>query len=125
MGMDEVFFFGGQPDALQLYELFRERVMTGAHDVQIRVQKTQISFSNRHVFTCVSRLPVRKKKDMPKVYIVITFGLSHPLNSPRIDAKTEPYPNRWTHHVVVSTPEEIDEELLSWVREAYWFALEK
>ena len=63
MGMDEVFVFDGQPDALQLYELFRERVMTDAHDVQIRVQKTQISFSNRHVFP---GFQCERKKTCPK-----------------------------------------------------------
>ena len=37
----------------------------------------------------------------------------------------EPYPNRWTHHVVVSRLEELDEELMDWLREAYDFAQNK
>ena len=28
------------------------------------------------------------------------------------------YPNRWTHHVMIGTVEEVDEELLSWIVEA-------
>ena len=42
--------------------------------------------------------------------------------SPRIDIATEPYPNRWTHHVVVHKEEEIDEELIGWIKEAAAFA---
>ena len=30
-------------------------------------------------------------------------------------------PVRWTHHVVVSQPEEIDGELLDWLSQAYQF----
>lgn len=120
--MDELYFFDGQPEAMELYERFKERVLEELEDVQIRVQKTQITFSSRHVFACVSFLRVRKKKEMPPFYIVVTFGLNRQLDSPRIAGKTEPYRNRWTHHVVVGRREEIDEELMGWVREAYEFA---
>ena len=54
--------------------------------------------------------------------MVITLGLPCPLQSERIAVKTEPYPGRWTHHIVVSKTEELDEELLSWIRAAYVFA---
>ena len=94
-------------------------------DVKIKVQKTQISFYNRHLFACVSFARVRKKKDCPDIYIVITFGLEYRADSPRIDIATEPYPNRWTHHVLVSEEEQIDEELLGWVEEASAFSAAK
>jgi len=37
----------------------------------------------------------------------------------------EPYPNRWTYHVIIARPEEIDEQVMTWLREAYDFALNK
>lgn len=121
---DVLFFFNDHPDALPLYEMFEaETEKLGAFS--IRVQKTQITFSNRRGFAFVSFLPVRKAKDRPKTYITVTFGLDHRLASPRIDAATEPYPNRWTHHVLVSSPQEIDGELMGWVREAYDFSAGK
>lgn len=123
--MDEKYFFDGFPDELVLYEIFRKKVVEEIGEIVIKVGKTQITFSNRHVFACVSRLRVRKKKELPPVYIVITFGLNHSLQSPRIAGKTEPYPHRWTHHVVIEEPEEIDEELMGWIQEAYQFAMEK
>ena len=55
-------------------------------------------------------------------YMVITLGLPVPLDSERAAVKTEPYPGRWTHHIVVYKPEELDEELLTWIKAAYAFA---
>ena len=93
--------------------------------VRIKVQKTQISFYNKHMFACVSFARVRKKKDCPENFIVVTISLNHKLKSPRIDIATEPYPNRWTHHLLISDESEIDEELMDWVGEAAEFAARK
>lgn len=125
MNQEILFFFDKHMDALPLYEAFERKVLSEIGNVTIRVQKTQISFSNKHNFAFVSFLPVRKAKERPKIYIVITFGLSYRVDSPRIDAASEPYPNRWTHHVLISGQEEIDEELISWVKEASVFSAGK
>ena len=125
MNSDIVFFFEKSPAALPLYEAFEARVISEFPDVKIRVQKTQISFSNRRNFAFVSLLPVRKAGDRPAAFITVTFGLDHRLESPRIDAAVEPYPNRWTHHVMVTAAEERDSELMSWVREAAAFSAGK
>src|SRR5699024_1223311 len=105
-------FFDSQPDALPLYEMLEARILNEIPDVTIKVQKTQISFYNRHLFACVSFAKVRKAKDRPDVYIVVTIGTQTRIDSPRIDVATEPYPNRWTHHILISEPEEIDDELM-------------
>ena len=54
----------------------------------------------------MSFLRVRKKADLPDPYIVITLGLSYPLESSRVAGKTEPYPGRWTTHIVIGSVEE-------------------
>lgn len=122
--MDELtlHFFDSHPAALPLYEAFETRVTDLVPDVRIKVQKTQISFYNRHLFACVSFARIRKKKNCPDNYIVVTFGLEHKAESPRIDIATEPYPNRWTHHVLITDPAEIDYELMSWIKEASLFS---
>lgn len=121
---DVLFFFEDHLEALPLYEAFEAQVER-LGEVNIRVQKTQITFSNRHNFAFVSFLPARKAKDRPKTYITVTFGLGRRVDSPRIDIATEPYPGRWTHHVLVSSAEEIDGELMGWIREAYDFSAGK
>lgn len=122
---DVLFFFDKNPLALSLYEVFEQMILAEINDVNISVKKTQISFSNKHIFACVSFLPVRKAKERPASYIVVTFGLNYKVESPRIDVATEPYPKRWTHHVLVSKPEDIDDELMAWVKEASTFSAGK
>ena len=119
---DTLMFFDAHPKALPLYQAFEELLFDTFSPVNKRVQKTQITFFNRHVFACVSFARVRRKTELPEGYMVITLGLPFPLQSERVAVKTEPYPGRWTHHIVVSKTEELDEELLSCIRAAYVFA---
>lgn len=122
---DTLMFFDRHPAAYPLYESFQTKLLERFPVTIIRVQKTQITLSNRHVYACVSFLRVRKKSDLPDPYIVITLGLPYPLESDRVAGKTEPYPGRWTTHIVVGTEEEVDDELLSWVEQAYSFSQSK
>ena len=124
-GLDILLFFNEEPDALPLYNALEERITAEIQNVNIKMQKSQIAFANRHNFAFVSFLPFRKAKERPKVYITVTFGLNYKKESPRIDAATEPYPNRWTHHVLVSSIDEIDDELFSWIKEASDFSATK
>ncbi len=115
-------FFNKHPRAVPLYERLEKTVFDSFPAVNKRVQKTQISFSNRHVFACVSFARVKRKAQLPDPFIVVTLGLPYPLESERVAVKTEPYPGRWTTHIVVETVDEIDGELLAWIRQAYAFA---
>ena len=125
MNADILFFFNDHMDALPLYERLEGLILEQIPDVKIKVSKTQISFSNKRSFTFVSFNPCRKAKERPDVWMTVTFGLSYRKDSPRIDAATEPYPNRWTHHVMVGSEEEIDIELMGWIREAAEFSASK
>lgn len=122
---DTWLFFNTHVNALPIFEALEEQIRAQIPDVKMKIQKSQITFANRRVFACVSFLPVRKAPHRPKTFLTVTFGLSYRKESPRIDAATEPYPNRWTHHVTVGSPEEIDEELLGWIREAAEFSAVK
>lgn len=122
MNTDLLSFLDRHMDALPLYEALEHIITEEIENVQIKVQKSQISFYSRHLFACVSFARVRKKKDCPAVWIVLTLGLDHRLDSPRIEVATEPYPGRWTHHLLISDPNEVDEELLSWIKEAAAFS---
>ena len=121
---DVLFFFDGRPLELALYQTLFRSLETAFPEASVRVQKTQISFYGRHLFAAVS-LPVRRRKGWPEHCIVVTIGMSHRLESPRIAVAVEPYPNRWTHHVLVSGEEQIDGELLVWLKEAWAFSENK
>ena len=125
MSPEILFFFDKHLPALPLYEAFEAKVLEAVPGTDVKVQKTQITFSNRHGFAFVSVLPARRAKDRPEHYITVTLGLNRRLDSPRVDKASEPYPGRWTHHLLIASWEEIDEELTAWVREAAAFAAEK
>ena len=81
MDTNTILFFEQQPEALVLYEVFEKAVINRYPDIKIKVQKTQISFSNKHIFACASFLRVKKKKELPDPYLVITLGMPYPLDS--------------------------------------------
>lgn len=125
MDGDTTAFFHEHTGALLLYEALANRMAGEIENLRIKVRKSQISFYNRHLFACVSFARLRRKKDCPPCYIVVTFGLHRRVDSLRIEMATEPYPGRWTHHLMISSPEEIDDELMRWIKEAADFAAVK
>ncbi len=122
---ETMLFFSGHPAALPLYMGLEEKLFELFPQAQKRVQKTQITFYHRHVFACVSFARVLRKRDQPEGSLVLTLGLPSPLKSPRAAVQTEPYPGRWTCHLVLQGQGELDEELLGWLREAYDFSERK
>ena len=122
--MDELFFFHEKPEMLPVYESVRDMICAGFDDVKVKVSKTQIAFSNKYQFAFVS-LPFRKIKGSHGSYIIFTFGLGRKEEHPLIFAATEPYPGRWTHHVMIRSVDEIGAQIKEWIGEAYHFSLTK
>ena len=121
---DLLFFFDGKPLELGLYEALFARMEAAFPQASVKVQKSQVSFYQRHLFAAAS-LPVRRKKTWPEHCLVVTVGLHRRLDSPRVAVAVEPYPGRWTHHILLTAPEEIDGELMGWLEEARDFAVSK
>ena len=122
---DMLLFFDRRQAVYPLYACFQEKLLARFPESQIKVQKSQISYYNRHLYACVSFLKVKKKAELPEDYFVLTLGLSAPLKSDRVTVKTEPYLGRWTTHFVISSPADLDEELFDWIEQAYNFAQAK
>lgn len=106
---DILFFFDREPLALSLFELLYEQAMARWPSSTLRVQKTQITFSDPRGYLFASR-PRRRGGGL-----MVTFGLSAPLQSPRLFAVANPAPGRYTHHVQVADPADIDEQLMQWI----------
>ena len=119
----ELQFFMGREAALPIYAALREEIFSRWPDTELRAAKTQLTFKARYGFAFVSTR--RMGRRCPEVFIIVSFGLGRELRHPRIFAASEPYPGRWTHHCVVSSPEEVDGELMAWLDEARSFALTK
>ena len=110
MMQNTLFFFDRHQAAYPIYECFQQKLLARFPESRIKVQKSQISYYNRHLYACVSFLKV-KKAERPDDYFVLTLGLPAPPESDRVAAKTEPYPGRWTTHFVISSPSDLDKEL--------------
>ncbi|MDO4271070.1 MAG: DUF5655 domain-containing protein [Eubacteriales bacterium] len=116
--LDILHFFEKMPDVFPIYQALEDAICAAFDPVEITVQKTQIAFSNRRRFAFAS-LPVRRLKGWPAVCLVVTFGLTYRLDSPRVAQAVEPCPNRWTHHVLLTDPAQADAELLGWLAASY------
>ncbi|MBR2717832.1 MAG: hypothetical protein IKB78_00850 [Clostridia bacterium] len=116
MNTDVMLFFSKAPRALSLYEALETEILNRCPGATVHVQKSQIAFDNGKRFAFAS---LRGKR------LVVTFGLGRRLDSPRIAQAVEPYPGRWTHHVVVADDAELNDELFQWIALAYDFAARK
>ena len=116
-------FFAGRPEEEVLGRTVTQWIVTALPQTTVRVQKTQITFQNRHVFAALS-LP-RRARDRAAHALTLPLGLPVRLDTPRVMMAAEPYPGRWTHHLLLSSPQDLDEELLGWVRAAAAFAQTK
>ncbi len=109
-------FFADQPLAAQLFAAVRRAVDTiGA--ASIRATKSQVAFRRRRTFAAVWK---------PGQYLagataplVLTVFLPRRIASPRWKEVVEPAPGRFTHHLELHDPAEIDEEVRSWLRAAW------
>ena len=122
---DTLLLFNTQPGALPLLAALEDAIFTRFPETKRRVGKTQISYYHRFVFACVSLARVKRKAELPPTWLTLSLGLPYPLESARAAAKTEACPGRWTTHFVLGAPEDLDEELLSWLEEAYAFSERK
>lgn len=120
MTADELLFFDVRPYLLPIYGALREAVFSLCPGAAVKVSKTQISFYDRHMFAMAS-LPRRQGER----HLLVSLGMPEPIVSPRVSFVSEPYPGRWTCHIPVSAPEEIDGELLGWLEEAHRFTVQK
>jgi len=118
MTVDE--FFAGRDESRRLFEAVRDVIAAiGAAD--IRVTKSQVAFRRRTGFAFVW---------VPDMYLggagiplVLTVGLRRRDDSPRWKQIVEPAPGRFTHHLELRSVLEIDDEVRSWLEEAWGAAV--
>lgn len=122
---DSLMFFAGHMEAYPLFAAFEKLLLEKYPQTKVKLQKSQISYYNRHLYACISFMRVKKKSELPPVYFVLTLGLPYALKSPRVAVKSEPYQGRWTTHFIISSVDDLNGELLGWIDEAYDFAQSK
>jgi hypothetical protein len=109
-------FFANDPVAYALYTAVRKVVDT-IGDAGVRVGKSQVSFRHRRPFAAVW---------MPAQYLsgdtaplVLTVYLPRRDLSPRWKEVVQPTAGRFTHHLELREPQDVDGEVVEWLRQAW------
>jgi hypothetical protein len=104
-------FFAGRPEHLRAIFDRYLAVARSFGPVRVDVAKTRISFQGRVRFAGVARA----RKDT----LVLGFWLKHRIESPRFSKVELVPPSNWIYQFVAAAPEDIDDEVTSWLRAAY------
>jgi hypothetical protein len=97
-----------------------EAVLSRLHDLgtfDVRTSKSQIAFWRRHGFAYLW-LPGRYLRH-PGAEVVLSIVLDHHDRSDRFKEVAHPSPRHWIHHLEVHAATEIDDEVTTWLREAF------
>jgi hypothetical protein len=109
---DEV--FADSPVGLEIYRRLLD-LMSGL-DVAVQATRSQIALRHRIGF---GYLWYPGRYVGSQVPAVLSFALPERLESPRFKQVGSPAPGMWMHHLELSDPDEIDDEVLGWLRAAY------
>lgn len=113
-------FFSGQEDRIKLYMSIEEMIKS-IGPLTIDIMKSQISFGTKYKFAWVW-LPPDSSRKRPKNSVVLSFGLDHRVESKHIAEAVEPYPGRWTHHIIIQDEADLNADVNKWIRQAYAFS---
>lgn len=112
----EKFLAGKSPHAVSLYEQF-SAIIHDCGPVLIAPAKTRIGFQVRMIFAAVNKL---NDKGL-QAHVV----LSRRLESPRFIKIDTMSPKCYVHHFIIREPSDLNEEVRSWLREAYQVGTQK
>lgn len=117
----EAFFDGWKPELTPVARTFLLRCLEQWPGTQVVTQKSQVGLRDPRPY-CALWPPLHGGfRQRPRDFLVVSLFLPERLASERVAEAVEPYPGRWTNHLLLRTAEEVDEALLSWVARARQF----
>ena len=105
----ESHFKGKQENVIQTFAVLKEKVMTFP-DVTINSVKNAILFTRKSHF-----LAVKPKK----AFIDIEFVLDKPVEGFPIHKTVQASKHKWAHFIRLGSHEELDDQLMGWLKSAY------
>ncbi|MBZ5536367.1 MAG: DUF5655 domain-containing protein [Acidobacteriia bacterium] len=102
-------FEGKDPVVHQIYDRLMRRLKRLGPIVE-EPKKTSIHLVNE---TALAGVATRK------TCLVLTIKSNRPLASPRIHKTQQVSANRFHHEIKLLSPEDVDRELMAWLKEAY------
>jgi hypothetical protein len=109
-------YFDGYEESRGVFEPLR-RAIEDLPSTRMAVGRSQVAFRRRTGFAW-AWIPgkVLRGKHAP---LVLTLALRHRDPSPRWKEVVEPAPGRFTHHLELFSPRDIDAEVRGWLLEAW------
>jgi hypothetical protein len=109
-------FFANQAEARLIFEAVL-RAVEEIGPVELRVSKSQVAFRRSKNFAMVW-MPEQylRRKAAP---LVLTISFRRRDDSPRWKEIVEPAPGRFTHHLELYSPDEVDDTVKGWLRAAW------
>ena len=114
-GLTPTSLFEGVPDGLAVYLAVADLV-AAVGEAEVRVTKSQIAFRRRKGFAYVWRPGQYVKSEVPAV---LSIALPRQVASDRFKEVAHPSAKVWMHHLELSDPAEIDDEVRAWLTQAY------
>ena len=114
MTLDE--FFAGQEESRQIFDTL-DNIIGLLGPVEVRVTKSQVAFCRQRAFAW-AWMPGRYLSGQ-HAPLVLTLSLQRKDLSPRWKEIVEPRPGRFTHHLELYSGADIDDEVCTWLREAW------
>lgn len=112
----EEFFAGRDPVSRELYEALAEEIER-LGDIETRVTKSQVAFRRRLAFAWAWMPGKYVRGDVAP--LVLTVDLQRRDASARWKEVVEPRSGRYTHHLELRARTQLDDEVRTWLREAW------
>lgn len=116
MAMDVEAFFEGREESRHIFEALRATIES-LSSMTMSVTKSQVAFRRRKAFAW-AWIPARhlRGKQAP---LLLTLALHRRDSSARWKEVVEPRPGRFTHHMELNSPKDLDAEVRAWIEEAW------
>jgi hypothetical protein len=108
-------FFRGSPAGLALFNAVKAAV-EAIGVPEVRVTKSQIAFRRGRGFAYVWRPSQYVSSEIPAV---LSIALPREISSDRIKSVAHPSSKVWMHHIELTEVSQIDDEVCTWLAEAY------
>jgi hypothetical protein len=109
-------FFAGQDASRRIFDALRAMV-DAIGPAELRVTKSQVAFRRHRSFASAWMPSMYLRGERPP--LVLTLALRYHDASPRWKQIVEPAPGRFTHHLELGSPDDLDDEVRAWLQAAW------
>ena len=113
-------FFAERPELLSTVRAFLTEAWERWPETEVVTQKSQVTLRGPRPF-CALSTHIRFPRVPGPCYVTLSLFLPRSLPDLRGGMAVEPYPGRWTNHLPLFHPADLDTQLWGWVAEAQAF----